>query len=120
MLSKLSTILYTILLAFASLRPGSGGETPPMEQMLHNLAHIPAYAILTWLLTRCVSRPTPRNQIFIVLAAFAFGILMEIGQSFVPHRYFSPRDMVFNGTGILLVLLWQIFRKDYLRKGYFK
>jgi VanZ family protein len=109
---KLSTVLYTILLAVASLRPGSGGETPPMEQMLHNLAHIPAYAVLTYLLTRCVSRLNHRNQVLIALSAFAFGILMEIGQSFVPNRYFSPRDMMFNAAGILLVLLFLSWRKN--------
>lgn len=104
LLSKLSTCLYAVLLAFASLRPGSGGETPPSEQMLHNLAHIPAYAILTFLLTRCVSRLTLRNQILIVLSAFAFGVLLEVGQFFVPYRYFSFLDMGLNAVGILLVI----------------
>ena len=101
------TILYAVLLAFGSLQPGTGEVTPASSRMLHNLAHIPAYAGLTYLLTRCFVRFHLREQLLTASGAFIFGVLLEIGQSFVAYRYFSPRDMVFNGVGIAVVLYWQ-------------
>ena len=101
---KILTILYVFLLAFVSLRPGSGEEPAGSVQMLLNLAHIPAYAVLTYLLTRCFSRFHLREQLLTASGAFIFGVLLETGQLFVAHRYFSPRDMVFNGAGILIAI----------------
>ena len=50
-----ATIAYMAILAYLQLRnpSGSGGAgISSVRQLLNNLAHIPAYAILTWLLLR--------------------------------------------------------------------
>lgn len=103
------TLLYGLLLAFISLKDSHYLERPPAAEIIfHNLCHIPAYFILTILLIVSFQAITRRHLGIICTAAFLYGVLLEIGQSFVPHRYFSVMDMGLNaiGVGVGVWFLW--------------
>ena len=49
------------------------------------------------------------SNIYLLLAIFSFGLLIEIIHFYHPYRYFELADLVANSLGILLASL--IFRK---------
>lgn len=106
------TLLYGLLLAFISLKDSHYLERPPAAEIIfHNLCHIPAYFILTILLIVSFQAITRRHLGIICTAAFLYGVLLEIGQSFVPHRYFSVMDMGLNAVGVGAgIYLWVVLK----------
>lgn len=102
------TLTYMTLIAVGSLKPGSpehpetGGFS--MEN-LNNFLHPPAYAILTYSLAHCFRRINKTTLAASFAIAFGYGVLMEYGQSFVPHRYPSLSDVCLNTVGIVVALL---------------
>jgi len=99
-----------IALAYLSLRAGnSAGETTQAQQMAHNLAHIPAYGLLTILLIYGFGRSKQSNIVRIAIFSFMYGLLMEALQSFVPNRYPSILDLCLNLIGIISVII--LFKK---------
>jgi len=99
----------TILIVYLSTIPDlvilkSGSRT---DQILSNLAHIPAYGILTILWIKSFNGTLAnRNYIFvnmIILAGLVFfSVSDEIHQSFVPGRIASIMDVGLDFGGILL------------------
>ena len=62
-----------------------------------------AYATASW------KMPRWRNAIFVIGIAALYGVCIEIGQSFVPHRSdFMITDAVANTLGASLVIMWYI------------
>lgn len=103
--SKIIVILYMIVLACLSLQPASAGaQTSAWQQILHNACHVPAYAVLAFLMLRTFVIKNKRAYQIVFFVSFSYGVLMEIGQSFSPGRTFSVGDMCLNALGISIVL----------------
>jgi VanZ family protein len=68
--------------------------------------HAVGYGFLTLL---AVTLPVPRYwQWFFVGLLALHGVMTEIGQTFVPNRHGSPRDVLIDWCGIALaVTVWQ-------------
>lgn len=60
--------------------------------------HLLAFAVLAWL--GCIS--FPKRIIFLLLALFAFGALIEALQSLTPHRSAEWGDLLADGVGLFL------------------
>jgi VanZ family protein len=82
---------------------GVGSTT---EQILSNLAHIPAFALLTllWLKTINWNGKGSFLNLFVLCSLALFAVLTEILQSFVPGRTASFMDLGLNFIGILFGL----------------
>lgn len=83
-------------------------EDVEQEKLFFKLAHIIAYAILTWFWWRALSA---RRQVTwgVLFAAFTltilYGISDEIHQLFVPGRHGRLADVLFDTSGALLMIL---------------
>lgn len=105
MRKKLNLLIVSsvmILISYYSIRPpsvsrpGGGGSTLP----LHFLAYFGLSA--AFLLHLHDNR---KGHITAVLASFCFGLLMELVQTQVPHRFFSYEDLLMNLLGASVVML---------------
>lgn len=104
-------LLLTLLIAYMSSIPdwsfSSNGSLS--EKIISNFAHIPAYAVLTflWLKSFKITRFGSRHNLIsflIFLGLIVFAISDEIHQSFVPGRSASFMDIGLDLLGILLGL----------------
>ncbi len=82
-----------------------------LNPQLHNLLHVPAYALLTFLWIRTLSplsRPPGRVLAVAFLIAVGYGALDEVHQAFVPGRLLSLTDASLNalGAGITVAATW--------------
>ena len=81
---------------------------------IQNLLHIPAFGLLTviWILVLgCYGVSKGRCILIASVLAFAFGLLTEIGQIWVPGRFPSILDLMLDLTGILLFIwFYQYFQ----------
>lgn len=71
---------------------------------VHNILHIPAYAVLAWALYRCLS-PYLHSRIMlflVVIMAGSYGALLEWHQFDIPGRYASFTDVVLNFIGAVI------------------
>ena len=78
-----------------------------LPPQIHNLLHIPAYAVLTglwWMAWRQRGRGAVGAWTRAALWAVGFGAVDEIHQYFVPGRYMSITDMLLNAAGALLMV----------------
>ena len=101
----------TLLIIYVSSIPQQSfsGTGSLSEQIISNLLHIPAFAVLTffWLKSFRRERYEKRyllSNSLILLGVFLFAISDEIHQSFVPGRTASLMDIGLNVLGILLGL----------------
>ena len=90
---------------------GSGSLS---EQIISNLAHIPAYALLTFLWLKSFAGTESKNNIIafsLILAGLVlFAVSDEIHQSFVPGRTASFMDIGLDLIGIFFGLwVFKIF-----------
>jgi VanZ family protein len=90
---------------------GSGSLS---EQIISNLAHIPAYALLTFLWLKSFAGAESKNNIIVfslILSGLVlFAVSDEIHQSFVPGRTASFMDIGLDLLGILFGLwIFKIF-----------
>ena len=79
------------------------------DQILSNLAHIPAYGILTFMWLKSFNDFTRHKSRALIIGAvlvglFLFSITDEIHQSFVPGRTASVMDVGLDLLGILIGL----------------
>ena len=115
-------IFSTLLIICMSSIPdktlwGSGSLS---EQIISNLAHIPAYALLTFLWLKSFAEPESKNNIIsfslILSGLVLFAVSDEIHQSFVPGRTASFMDIGLDFVGILFGLwafkLFGMFTRD--------
>ena len=73
-----------------------------------NFSHVPAYGLLTWLLTSGLKERGCSERMALRLAmalAMTFGLCMEIMQGFVPGRVVDSADVMFNAIGVGLAAL---------------
>jgi VanZ family protein len=106
-------LLYMVLLAFgAMITPGvgvGGFLLALLPQPVIEYSHVPAYGLLTWLLTSSLwRREWPQQTALWVsaVAAMVFGLWMEIFQGFVPGRAVEIGDVASNAIGIGLTALF--------------
>jgi hypothetical protein len=107
-----ATLIVMVGLFLVSSIPGVMPEQPTLVNevfswfppTVHNILHIPAYAVLAWTLFFCLHPHTGARlgPALIILAAGGYGALMELYQSSVPGRYPSLTDVALNFTGAVL------------------
>lgn len=90
---------------------------------LQNLLHVPAYALLTWLWFRALRkrewsvRPAALTG---AAVAVVYGALDEFHQYFVPGRFASITDALFNaaGAGVVVGCVLALDRRRRMRQDY--
>ena len=105
----LFAMLCTCAIIFLSSIPDFSimGNGSLSDQVISNLAHIPAYAILTFLWvhsltgTNLMKYHYSKVILLIIAAILFFAVSDEIHQSFVPGRTASLMDIGLDLTGIL-------------------
>ena len=110
-------LLSTLGIVYISSIPDQNfwGNGALCQRIISNLAHIPAYALLSFLWLKSFAGSTSRNHIiassFILAGLVLFAITDEIHQSFVPGRSASFMDIGLDLLGIVLGLgVFRIFR----------
>ena len=99
-----AALLYMAGVLYISTRPlAAVSGISPAGETLNNLAHVPAYALLTLLLYLCLVffGGGKASLAFAGLVSFFFGALMEFLQMWVPGRTASRRDIALNLAGVL-------------------
>ena len=76
---------------------GGGGVVPAFVGLTDPF-HVLGYAVLAALMARATGR-THRELVIAVLAATAFGFVIELVQAPIPWRTFAWRDVGLNGVG---------------------
>jgi len=82
----------------------------PLDKWRHFLAYAAvgyalAYAVADW------EQPTHRLAAAVVAVTILYGVGIEVGQSFVPRRYFSLGDAYANALGGVLVVPYYLVRR---------
>lgn len=112
------TIAYMAFLMILSSVPDVPGTGNPLEAVspwVQNLLHMPAFGLLVLLLiitfhSRGLSEH--RSIIFALTASTAYGAFTEIYQFWIPGRFPSVIDFIFDLAGILLfTVLFMLFMK---------
>ena len=108
----LSLALFsTLLIIYASSIPDKAllGDDSLIEQIISNLAHIPAYALLTFLWLKAFERRNTDHSFMaaalILFALILFAVSDEIHQSFIPGRSASYMDIGLDFIGIFFGLV---------------
>lgn len=97
------TFLYMAMLMLASFPPKLiPGEPTPFKEILHNSLHVPAYALLAFLIWKSWKR---FSLPVVAGLSFSYGLFNEVIQEFVPGRTASLSDAVLNAAGIGLALV---------------
>jgi len=102
----LLAVLITLFVVYISSIPEHSlpGSDSLNERIISNLAHIPAYALLSFLWLKSFAGSTSRNHIitssFILAGLVLFAISDEFHQSFVPGRSASLMDIGLDLLGI--------------------
>lgn len=86
---------------------------PPDLIPLDKWRHFVAYAVLGYALAYATTdweRRIRTLAVVVVGATVVYGVGIEMGQAFLPARYFSVGDAYANALGGLLVLPWYVVR----------
>ena len=104
-------LLNTVLIIYASSIPDHAllGDDSLTEQIISNLAHIPVYALLTFLWLKTFERKKivgylSRVNALILIGLILFAVSDEIHQSFIPGRFASYMDVGLDFLGIFFGL----------------
>jgi VanZ family protein len=76
-----------------------------VDFVLRKLTHMAEYLLLTLLWAWTLGPLSARASLFAALISIAYAASDEFHQSFVPGRTGTPRDLIFDGFGVLLALL---------------
>src|SRR5262245_19177881 len=100
----------------AMISPGVGifgGLIAMLPQWVTEMSHVPAYGLLTWMMSGVLQGYgcPQRAALFVAITtALVFGISMEFVQAFVPGRIVDSGELMMNGIGIgmaALLILWR-------------
>ena len=75
---------------------------PSTEAVISNLAHIPAFAVITFFWLRAFMGASKASTYMIILGIFLFSVSDEFHQSFVPGRTPSISDIGLDLIGMLI------------------
>lgn len=92
----LFTLVIIVVIAYLSLAP-----KPTVTASNDKLGHFIAYATLCIFSLRSLKLEQKRSVLYILLGVVCYGILMEVGQYFIPGRHFSEMDLIANAAGAL-------------------
>ena len=102
-----ATVLYVLLLTVVSLLPSGaaapGGWDSSVSPTVQNLLHVPAFAVLFWLLTavwRAMSKGWPTAITVSALISLLYGAALEFAQTAIPGRTGSLDDVLLNTVGV--------------------
>ena len=111
-------IIYMVLICYLSLKPEEGPKGTALQETLHNLGHVPAYAGLTFLAIGLLMVYEVKSSVFLkaFCSSVLYGVLLEYLQGFVPGRTPSLLDVSSNAFGALgmIFLIHQGFMKKFL------
>lgn len=101
----LPVIIYAILIFGLSSVPG--GKIPQLFSFQDLFFHIIEYAIFAFLVSRALKAYKPgwtyiRRFFWVFLLSFLYAISDEFHQLFVPYRFSSVSDLVYDGAGIFM------------------
>ena len=98
-------IIYSVLILFVSSIPGN---SIPRFVLLSwdKLFHIIEYSILGFLSVRSFNSKSIKNMINISIICLCFAVFDEIWQSFVPGRFSSALDVIADGIGIIIGIIF--------------
>lgn len=97
-------ILSTFFIIYMSTRPDRQylPVESSVEQLISNLAHIPVYAVLTFLWLRSFVGSHKYSSYLIIIGILLVSISAEVIQSFIPGRTASIKDFGLDIIGIIL------------------
>lgn len=108
-LSLVVPILYMGLILLGSSIPAHNGASTEkhfldfllLPNLLQNLLHIPAYALLAFFWRWSLNRYLPAGNALILalVLTIVLGMLQEWYQNLIPGRYVSLSDVFFNSIG---------------------
>lgn len=101
---KTLTIGYMFLILITSLSPYDFTYTFDTKPVIQNLLHIPVFSILAVLLLEFLQYYQLikiKLIMYVLFISFAFGLLNEIIQSFVPNRFMGGMDIVLDIIGVI-------------------
>jgi VanZ family protein len=92
-------------------KPGNGTYFP--RPSIQNALHVPAYAILSYLMWRGLRGPGagPKAALFAATLATLYGVTDEVHQMFVVGRTASVTDALANALGSFAVAAWAALRR---------
>jgi len=104
------TLSYMYVLFLLSSIPGgeNGHVMELVSPTVANIAHVPAYGLLAllWIFTLRDHGITEQRSMYVAfLVASAYGALMEVNQVWIPGRFPSAPDVMFNVAGSL-IFIW--------------
>lgn len=87
------------------------GNQLPSADISDKAQHAIAYAVLSFLALLSFANT---GKIKLALACVMVGMLLELGQSFVPRRFMDPWDLLANTVGIVIVVaVWSFMERFY-------
>ncbi len=101
------TLSYMCVLFILSSIPGGRENGPLVSAKLANMLHIPAYGLLAllWIFTLRDHGVTEQRSMYVAfLVASAYGALTELNQVWIPGRFPSASDVMFDVVGSLLFI----------------
>jgi len=115
-LSIMVTLGYMCVLFILSSIPGGRENGPLVSPTVADVLHVPAYGLLAllWILTLRVHGVTDYRSMYVAfLVASAYGTLTELNQVWIPGRFPSALDVMFNVAGGLMFiwLYWWVSRE---------
>jgi len=110
------TLSYMCVLFILSSIPGGRENGPLVSPTLANMLHVTAYGLLAllWIFTLRDHGITKHRSMYVAfLVASAYGALTELNQVWIPERYPSAFDVMFNVVGglIFIWLYWWVTRQ---------
>ena len=110
-----------VLFIFSSIPGGENGHLRDLiSSTVANILHIPAYGLLAllWIFTlRDHGVTEHRSMCVAFLVASGYGALTELHQVWVPGRFPSASDVMFDVVGglIFIWLYWWVSRKSRIK-----
>jgi VanZ family protein len=105
---SLLTLAAVAVIYVLSSMPDLSAERDPLLQLSWNLAHIPAFGTLAFLMLKAIpgtERASWERCVAALLGSAAYAVADEWHQSFVPGRYASVGDFLLDLAGIAGTLL---------------
>jgi len=116
------TLSYMCVLFILSSIPGGRENGPLVSAKVANMLHIPAYGLLAllWIVTLRDRGVTEHQSIWVAfLVASAYGAFTELNQVWIPGRFASSSDVMFDVAGILIFiwLYWFVSGESSVESG---